>query len=103
MEQHAHPFESSTKPAGFPWAEDVAEFPTISLLSMLTSATSFTITAILQPSLLLRRCCRRVVFPLPKNPEKIVIGIFESSIDFSPISTVEEKSLVTPSPRENGW
>jgi len=61
-------------------------------------------TAIFIPSLLFRRCCRRVVFPLPKNPDKIVIGIFESSIDFSLISTVEENSLVTPSPRrENGW
>lgn len=46
-EQHAHPFDSSMIPAGLPVDEssENAVCPAISLLSMLTSATSFTMTA----------------------------------------------------------
>jgi len=84
VEQQAHPFWSSTNPAG--WADDddddaeevsllsLAISPRTSLESMLTLATSFTITAIFNPSLLASRCCKQVVFPLPKNPLKTVMG-----------------------------
>jgi len=89
MEQQAHPFWSWTNPAG--WADDdddddddveeeevslpsLAISPRTSLESMLTLATSFTITAIFNPSLLVSRCCKQVVFPLPKNPLKTVMG-----------------------------
>jgi hypothetical protein len=47
----------------------------ISFLSIFTAATSFTTTAILIPSLLFKIFCRSVVFPEPKNPDNIVIGI----------------------------
>ena len=73
VEQHAHPFCSSTMPAGRAGLvspilfvpSDVALCPRTSLESMLTLATSFTMTAIFNPSLLFSICCNNVVFPDP--------------------------------------
>lgn len=43
------------------------------LLSIFTEATSLTMTAIRLPCW--RMCCKRVVLPEPKNPDKTVMGI----------------------------
>mmetsp|Transcript_27858 Transcript_27858/g.65810 ORF Transcript_27858/g.65810 Transcript_27858/m.65810 type:complete len:221 (-) Transcript_27858:126-788(-) len=46
----------------------------IAMASTLTSATSFTSTAIRRPSRLVRRCVSVVVFPAPRNPPSSVVG-----------------------------
>ena len=42
---------------------------------MFTSATSFTTTPTFNPALFSRICFRVLVFPVPKNPDSIVIGV----------------------------
>jgi hypothetical protein len=56
-------------------------FSLMKLASMFTSDISFTITAILLPSLLCRMWLRSVVFPDPKNPDNTVT---ESLLNFLP-------------------
>mmetsp|Transcript_11473 Transcript_11473/g.10988 ORF Transcript_11473/g.10988 Transcript_11473/m.10988 type:complete len:295 (-) Transcript_11473:69-953(-) len=99
-EQQAHPFCNSTvSPASLE----------ISLLSMFTDATSFTITPMRTPSLFSNKCFNVDVLPDPKNPANNVIGIASilppSVISVLVILVLIFKSLPTPTlcqPSDNG-
>lgn len=67
-EQQAHPFCNWTIPSAL-------LLPDTSLLSILTDATSLTITAILIPFLFSSKFFRSVVFPDPRKPDITVMGM----------------------------
>mmetsp|Transcript_60424 Transcript_60424/g.72641 ORF Transcript_60424/g.72641 Transcript_60424/m.72641 type:complete len:230 (+) Transcript_60424:1235-1924(+) len=89
-EQQAHPFCNSMVSPSFSNAAPVGSFSLwdereesesvfirlarMSLASIFTEATSFTITPTLYPSLLERRLVRQDVLPLPRNPARSVTG-----------------------------
>ena len=56
------------------WSVCTNCYPDNSSASIFSSAISLTIKAHLRPSLFLRICYRRVVFPDPKNPDSKVTG-----------------------------
>mmetsp|Transcript_14839 Transcript_14839/g.20229 ORF Transcript_14839/g.20229 Transcript_14839/m.20229 type:complete len:254 (-) Transcript_14839:41-802(-) len=95
-EQHAQPFCNSTVPpsSAITLSGASLSFPglEISLASMFTLATSFTITPILTPSRFSRRFFNAVVLPEPRNPERRVMGTSFCSV--SSEIAVEKSALV---------
>ncbi len=72
---HRHiSYRTSRNCAAFTYAS-CTSLPETSLASMLTAATSFTITPTRRPSLFSKRCFNAVVFPVPKKPLRIVTGV----------------------------
>mmetsp|Transcript_53542 Transcript_53542/g.113716 ORF Transcript_53542/g.113716 Transcript_53542/m.113716 type:complete len:248 (+) Transcript_53542:1133-1876(+) len=89
-EQQAHPFCSSTVPPELPLPTALPLFRSplfigfeMSFASIFTLATSLTIVPTLIPSVFSNKRFNAVVFPAPRNPERIVIGIF-AGLFFAP-------------------
>mmetsp|Transcript_21099 Transcript_21099/g.44517 ORF Transcript_21099/g.44517 Transcript_21099/m.44517 type:complete len:255 (-) Transcript_21099:225-989(-) len=110
-EQQAHPFCSSTVPQlPFPTALPVLPSPLfigfeMSLASILTLATSFTIVPTLIPSVFSNNRFNAVVLPAPRNPDRMVIGILAgvpsaSSVCFAFSVVADDDICITalPSP-----
>mmetsp|Transcript_5675 Transcript_5675/g.18553 ORF Transcript_5675/g.18553 Transcript_5675/m.18553 type:complete len:485 (-) Transcript_5675:480-1934(-) len=105
-EQQAQPFDSSSmsSPHRFsaPWPSEApsAAVPprATSFASMLTAATSLTMTPTRAPSLLLSTCESSVVLPTPRKPDRIVRGMGESSASGSSRLPPSPTPLAPPPP-----